>query len=366
MALRKHMPIFLLVLSILLLFRRDLIAKALYNGGIVLVNHGFANNNSTGYMSIYAESLLRQAANWSNNTLIPQTGLALLYHSQNRYSPALTAWRRSAVDSDYLIDWALKNWAAKQYEEALVWLQYAKNINPDSAEAYYWTGRIYNVMQQPDSAIIELQKASELAPNVRDIWYELAQAYQSSQAWDLALKTLIKAQAGTESYHYVGQSNVLFEIGFALQYNQISPDLDAAGAAYAHALQVNEFLTKPWQKANTYYQRGLLLALQGEWEAAQQEYEQALALNPNAYNVRISYARALRNGGQQQLAIDVLYDAIKLKPNNIEAIILLGDFYYWDNEMEIALNLYKQAAHLAPTDKDIKQRLEVVGHALSQ
>ena len=354
--------LFILGLGALTVSSHNLVATALGNVGFILTNHTLAHGDMIGQSEIW----LRQAITWTDNEHHLQSGLALIYHDQGQQQQALATWREAKIDPNYLLIWSQRSWAEKNYEDALVWLQYAKDIAPGWAKSYFWLGKIYNIEQRPDAAINELRQAKKLLPSNRDIWYELAQSYQSKQMYSAALEALISAQKAAEGYSIIGASNILFEIGYIQQNFIKSPDTAAAWNAYEQALNTNDFTAKPWQKANTYYQRGLLLAAEEQWEAARIEYQRALALNPDAYFLRLSYARTLQQLGKQQLAVNVLRQAIDLRPDGVEAIILLGDVYFWENDLDTAQRLYAQAARLAPGNVEVSTRLKAIEEARVQ
>lgn len=351
---RIKIPLLLALFGSIMIFAsRDRLAYLLSNFGFVLLNHALAQAEPDLRGLQTAEFWLNRA----ERVEIGQVGAGLAFHEQGKYAEALIKWHAAGVAPEFLLGWGKHMWAEGRQQDALVWLRYASEIAPSNAEILYWRGRAYQATGQTQDAQAQLQRASELAPDIRDIWYELAQTFQAQGEWQLALQSLENATNAAETYGTVGFSNVLYEIGFIRQHHLKPTDSEGAWKAYEKALDARDFAYKLWQESNTYFQRGLLLADLHKWEAARNEYAAALALNPKAYYLRISYAHALRQLGLLLEAKQMLRQAITIQPDGFEAMTALGDIYRAENNLDAAREWYAKAAAIVPQNRAVLKRI---------
>jgi tetratricopeptide (TPR) repeat protein len=130
-----------------------------------------------------------------------------------------------------------------------------------------------------------------------------------------------------------------------------SSNLDRAWSAYQQALALDEYSPTPWLKAETFHQRGNILAAQEQWVEAVQEYDQALALNEQHYWAHISLASALWQVGGREDAKRILHQAIELQPQREEAYWRLGNYYRIEQNFEQAADMYREMLKLNREDQ---------------
>ena len=93
--------------------------------------------------------------------------------------------------------------------------------------------------------------------------------------------------------------------------------------------------------------------LAGDLASAEREYQQALALRPDAATYqRLGLVRHLQNKFQD--AIPAFVQSLKLQPNQWSARLFLGIDLYKTNQFERALGQLKQAGKLRPNDPEIR------------
>lgn len=338
---------------------RDITGKAVGNGGFIYLNMGV--RGLPGSVSQLEQSgMLLNAAIQSTAPGEAQAfhrGLGLIYHITGQNNRSLNAWREADLRPHDLLAWVKRSWAAQDYDDAYLWAQRAIALDPSWAKPYYWSGRVSRNLGSHDEANSSLLRAAELAPQISDVWYELALAQRQDHEWKQALDSLDNARTSAESYGNVGLSNILFEIA-DIQYSELTPpNTESAFDLFGKAITANSFVEKPWQRADAFYKRAQILAGDSQWSAATVEYGQALMLNPEGYYLRLSYARALLAISERQNAIKILQEAIQFHAVPIEAIILIGDVYYWDGDLETARHYYQWAKELDPTSADAQRRI---------
>jgi tetratricopeptide (TPR) repeat protein len=120
-----------------------------------------------------------------------------------------------------LIDLYIK---AKRNEEALKYIEVAKENDPGNANIYFAAGAIYLSEERFDEAIAELKKADELEPNVFDTQYAIGAAYVNKAA-----SMVVKANEIMDVEKYkaaIDEANKVY--GEALPYmeraNELQPD----------------------------------------------------------------------------------------------------------------------------------------------
>ena len=98
--------------------------------------------------------------------------------------------------------------------------------------------------------------------------------------------------------------------------------------------------------------RGIVNAEMQEWDAALQDYEKALDLDPADYDLYIRKAKVLEKTGKPQQAISDLLFAEELKPDNPDIAYNLGNIYLGLGDAERALARYGNALKQKPEFDD--------------
>jgi adenylate cyclase len=72
-----------------------------------------------------------------------------------------------------------------------------------------------------------------------------------------------------------------------------------------------------------YIARAMLLSLQGSTDEANQDYEEAIRLNPASFDAHYLYARHCFQSGDFERAVSLYEAAIRLRPDDYQALCLL-------------------------------------------
>jgi len=76
----------------------------------------------------------------------------------------------------------------------------------------------------------------------------------------------------------------------------------------------------PAQQSDVFYNHGNAYARKGQYDLAIQDYNQAIKLNPNNVNAITNRGNAYFSKGQYDLAIQDYNQALKLNPNDVDVI----------------------------------------------
>ncbi|MEW6730228.1 MAG: tetratricopeptide repeat protein [Acidobacteriota bacterium] len=104
------------------------------------------------------------------------------------------------------------------------------------------------------------------------------------------------------------------------------------------------------------------LYMQGRYQDAVAYYQAALEQSPTSVRLRTNLACALYQLGQYDAALKQLHMALESQPNTREAGRIhynIGNSYYTSNRHTEAIEAYKTALRLNPTDKLAKFNLEI-------
>lgn len=130
-------------------------------------------------------------------------------------------------------------------------------------------------------------------------------------------------------------------------------NLQQADAASRRALELGPGV------AEAHIARGLTLTLRGEYEAAQREFESAIALDPRSYEVWYFYARVCFQKGEFAEAVRLFEQAAAVRPDDYQALTYLSMTYTamgLEGEARSASQraLQKVAQHLELNPEDVR------------
>jgi tetratricopeptide (TPR) repeat protein len=181
------------------------------------------------------------------------------------------------------------------------------------ADDYYDQGLVFYERMEYARAVDSFDKVLELEPNSEDsykVYYNRGNAYLKARQFDQAIYDLSKAlelaPAGQKSMRYF----ILESRGNA---NQKSGRIDASIEDYTRAI---ELLPRQKKIQFVYHNRGWSWISKERYDAAIDDFSQALGRDPEfapAYYVRATAWH--RKGDNQRAAIDAK-DAVKRDPGN--------------------------------------------------
>ncbi len=165
-------------------------------------------------------------------------------------------------EADVFVAQAVLAYEDKRYEEALLRLREALDLDPENIDALYYTGLVLIAQQKSEAAVEPLEKAREKAPADLSILFQLGVAYFSLGQYEKAAPVL------TQMFNERPQANnVGYYVGF-MRYRQ--KDYQGAIAAFAAGAS-----TDPDIQQLTRFYAGLALAILGLPERAIEELEEA-------------------------------------------------------------------------------------------
>ena len=237
----------------------------------------------------------------------------------------------------------------------------------ERAAAYhaFVLGRSLEGAGDVDGAVDAYRRAAELDPGASDIWGELAGLYarrnQADEAIAAGTAALERDPDNKEAHRVLGlvygaragASGIPpgGAVDRAIEHlerarDPLTPDVGlylTLGRLYvtagesAKAIEVLNVLLE----AEPQFAEALALVAeaheaQGEWDEAAAVYERAVRSNPRRMRYRRQLASALLSAGQSELALDVLRELVRVRPDDAGGWYLLSD-------LELELNNYDAA-----------------------
>jgi Tfp pilus assembly protein PilF len=199
--------------------------------------------------------------------------------------------------------------------------------DPKSAGAHLGYARALARQQKLGEAAPHFREAARLDPDFRDGLLELADLYERNHQTAEALALYREFPDNPAVQEHVGE--LMLE---SKQYADAIPRLQAA-----------------FDKSPTQANRVALAAaylFNRELERALPLLEQAVAAEPGDYEVRMMYARALRDRKQYPAAARQFSEALKVKPNEVAAWSDLAGMLYLMNDYPQSLAAYDRAREL--------------------
>jgi tetratricopeptide (TPR) repeat protein len=184
-------------------------------------------------------------------------------------------------------------------------------VAPESAEMNMMIGGELARQGDHDKAIAKYREAARLNPHLPGVHFELAE--QLRAAADPKLNALAEGE-------------------------------------YKAAIQENQFDQRSWSHL------GEVLAARGDFKAAQEAYNKALALQPGDAETKTDLAIALISTNQQKEAVPLLESAIKDDPTNIVAHYRLSGLYRRTGRLADAKHEMDQYTHY----KGLKDKMSEV------
>jgi len=142
---------------------------------------------------------------------------------------------------------------------------------------FFWA-QIYMKEKKWDEAAQAYAAASAIKPDNPDPHYQLGMMYQSAERYDEAFAAFEKAievdPNATSALYQIGRTGVL-----------AGENLDRSIAALKQYLETEPPSGQP-TLGNAHWRLGMLYELKGDLEAARNEFEAALALNPDDENAK--------------------------------------------------------------------------------
>lgn len=240
-----------------------------------------------------AESLLRRATELNPDLVDAHYNLAIVYRRRQQLDAAIASMRRVV------------------------------QLNPDDFEAYMRLGAwLFEGRQYPESCEA-YERAATLRMDSREAWLKLAQSYDAAG----------RAKAAVGAYRRAIALQDVDDPALVGALLRVAMQAEDGPAAVAAARKLQKF--RPGHE--TFVTLGDALLLNGEVDAAIQEYQKAAALAPTSVAAQAGLASAYAKAGRKEAAVDGFLRAIQLEPGNPAHYRTLARLYEGENRLDLAI-----------------------------
>lgn len=272
-----------------------------------------------------ADNYLTKAVEINQADAETQYYLGLVRYQQTRYTDAETAFRQ----------------AIKLYESSPDVGKLSENI----AEAHFYLGEIYDILNRPDEAFAEYEKATKLNPKYVQAWFELGAINYNRANYAEAVNNF-KEVTRLKNDNWEGYAN----LGDA--YRKLGKYGEAEGVYRIAAQFIKD-------DAGLYSSYGFVLGAQSKWDGAIKTLNLAIAKSPNVLDYT-NLGWAYYNSAQTDLAAnrqadavaklklgkDALKKAVALKPDFAPPYLNLGITLTDLGEYQAAVEALKRGTEL--------------------
>ncbi|KAM9173928.1 protein O-mannosyl-transferase TMTC1 isoform 2-T2 [Pangshura tecta] len=173
------------------------------------------------------------------------------------------------------------------------------------------------------------------------------------------LGNLLKSQGKKEEAVFLLRDSIKYGPEFADAYSSLA-SLLAEQEQFKEAQEVYQAgIEKCPESSDLHNNYGVFLVDTGAPERAVSHYQQAIWLSPNHYVAMVNLGRLYRSLGQNKEAEAWYKRALKVS-RKVEILSPLGALYYNTGRYEEALQVYREAAALQPSNKEIRLALAQV------
>jgi tetratricopeptide (TPR) repeat protein len=234
-------------------------------------------------------------------------------------------------------------------ETVILYLQFARALDPDNASALVTLGNLKETIKQPEEAIELYKMVPEDSPMRRISEMQLGLALSDMDEHTEArehLKALI-AEDPKDIRSYLAYGSVLSE---DKAYEEMADNYEKALAAVGPAQTANDW--------NLYFQLGIAYERLKQWPKAEKALKRALELQPNQPQVMnyLGYSWVDMNMNLEE-GMDMIRNAVDLRPNDGYIVDSLGWAHYKLGQYEDAVRELERAVELKPADPTINDHL---------
>jgi adenylate cyclase len=248
--------------------------------------------------------------------------------------------------------------AQAKYEPAVAAAERAIALDPNDAESYVTLAGAFNFFgERPVEAIELLEKASRLNPRYSFmLQFQLGWAYSLTGRYEEAVAAQKQALLRNPNWLFsYGELFINYRLLWSSQLSQDPQILD-------RALEVGQrvvTLQDASPSSHTILSQAYLLKKQ--YEQANSEAEQALALNPSDGRLYAGLANVLSSLGRPEEALGLAEKALRLNPRlPLRNLVQLGHTYYLAGRTEEAIAALKKSLNGSPADLDAHLLLAAV------
>jgi tetratricopeptide (TPR) repeat protein len=228
-------------------------------------------------------------------------------------------------------------------------------INLNNAEAHKILGLDLVIIGKYDRALLELEQAAHLKPDSAEIRYHLGRIYYTRNVFPLAKRDFEAAIHLDPSY-----MKAYDNLGLTME---AMGDDNAALALYNKAIDLNERhgLHSPWPYINlaSFYNH------KNDPSRALDSAKRSLKQNPTAGQAFVQMAKAYRALEQWNRAAEALQNAIEINPADAEPYYIISQVYRKLGRLEASKQAMNNYQKLQPS-KDNFLFQQAIGRSLSQ
>lgn len=232
-------------------------------------------------------------------------------------------------DEDYhqLNEEALEALDNGEFNRAIDLLEEAIEKDPEASTAYNSLGYAYIEIEEFDKAIIELNKAIEITPDYSYAYSNLGNAY-------IALNDMENGEKAYLSSVEHDKSNSYGHYGLAIIYRD-SGKYDKAIEHYDLAISYDKDIDYRVSKLDC-------MIIYEEYIDGISYANEAIEENPNHYELYELKGMILEQIGKEDDIIEFYTDVLDQFPDEINAILSLGVYYYWHEQYEKAIESFTE------------------------
>jgi tetratricopeptide (TPR) repeat protein len=272
--------------------------------------------------------------------------LGSYFGSKGRFSCAIDAFQAAirlkpnAWQGHYNLAIALIS--NRQAEPAYRELEIASRINPDAPKIHLGLGLALSQLQQPAAATREFEKVLTIYPT-------------SVQALDGIAKDLIAEKRYSAAIHFLhnAPADPALQLDLAIAY---SKNAEPDKASQILSAMVDETPTNAQAHTNL----GIVDTQLTKYHQAADQFQEALRLDPNNDETRLSYVKALVILEEYSTALPVVEDYLHRKPHDFDALELAGEVDRGMGNYAEAETFLEQAVAVNPNQYEARYYLGFV------
>jgi len=286
-----------------------------------------------GYLNKDAEAIaeLRKTLELKPHLYEAELNASLLFLRQKQPAEALPLLEDAAAQKTDLFQpryyLAEAQFQTGLWDQAEASYRQAAALDPKSGGAEIGWAQSLARQEKLDEAAPHFRKAAELDPRYRNNLLELAGLYEAHQQPDRAIALYREFPENSAAQSRLGRLMLASQ-----QYTGALPELEAS-----YAKDASQSNRKALIEAYVF---------SGKLDQALPLLAQAVETEPADYELRMVYARALRDRKQYPAAAVQFYQAAKLKPGEVKTWTQLGGMLYMTGDYPQALAAFDKAREL--------------------
>jgi tetratricopeptide (TPR) repeat protein len=258
-----------------------------------------------------------------------------------------------------------------KYEEAHTYYQGVLQTDSTDIDATIYMGRIALRQDDYDGAILWMEKALALAPDSSNVHYWAATAYVVKVQRENAFMLVDKVKSHIETAVELDSTNVdarMFLAGFLLNAPpMVGGSVEKAKEQADIVVGLDPFRGQLFCSPDPYYYLGMMYQGNEAFDEAFAAFEKALTVDPEATASLYQVGRTgVISGENLDRSIEALQQYLKTDPPQGQPTLAnahwrLGQLYELKGDLEQARGEFEAALALNPDDENAKKSLENLG-----